>query len=72
MVADDMTRLVQHAVLSTERGQVDKCDVCGEIVPIPGWPFCRSEQNPDGHERGTYRWKTKFSMKTQGWTRRLR
>jgi hypothetical protein len=48
------------------------CDDCGEFVPIPGWPFCRSEQNPDGHERGTYRWKTKFSMKTHGWTRRLR
>lgn len=48
------------------------CADCGEPVPIGGWPFCRSDRNPEGHARGVYAWKTRFSMKLQGWTRRER
>jgi len=50
----------------------DICEVCGQVVPIGGWPFCKSERNPKGHMRGTYGWMTKFGMKVQGWTRRER
>lgn len=48
------------------------CADCGERVPIGGWPFCKSARNPAGHAWGTYAWKMKMSMKTEGWSRRER
>lgn len=51
----------------------EQCDACGQPVPIGGWPWCASPQNPEGHAKGVnYSWKAGFSMRTQGWTRRLR
>ena len=50
----------------------DVCDVCGEIVQAGDWPFCASPANPEGHTRGAYGWRMRMSMKTQGWTRRVR
>lgn len=32
------------------------CADCGEEIRIGSWPFCRSQQNPQGHERGCYGW----------------
>lgn len=50
----------------------EECPSCGERVWIGDWPFCASLANPTGHTRGTYRFRMKFTMKTQGWTRRER
>jgi hypothetical protein len=36
--------------------KAERCEACGEIVPIGGWPFCASGRNPDGHRKGTYGW----------------
>lgn len=53
--------------------RVDKCEVCGEPVPIGSWPYCASPANPDGHARGAaYAFKMAMSMKTNGWSRRER
>lgn len=51
----------------------ERCNDCGEVVPIGGWAFCKSERNPDGHAKGAaYSFKMHMSMKTHGWTRRER
>lgn len=50
----------------------ERCTDCGEIVPVGGWPFCASTQNPEGHAKGAYTWKMQMGMKVQGWTRRQR
>ena len=49
-----------------------KCSMCGKMVKVGDWPYCASDRNPAGHERGTYSWRDNFSMKTQGWTRRMK
>lgn len=41
------------------------CDKCGDFIEEGDWPFCP-------HGRGVYAWKSGFSMKLQGWTRRER
>lgn len=37
-------------------GDVERCESCGEPVPMGAWPFCASARNPDGHARGSYQW----------------
>lgn len=60
------------AITQSDSWQPETCADCGEPVPVGGWPFCRSAANPDGHAKGVYAWKSGFSMKLQGWTRRER
>lgn len=54
------------------RAAMDTCDKCGKQVPIGGWAFCASPTNPEGHARGTYRFRMRSSMKGAGWTRSKR
>ena len=46
--------------------RVNVCPVCGGIIPIGAWPFCRSERNPEGHAKGaTYQFK--MASKLRRW-----
>jgi hypothetical protein len=67
-----VTRTLDLYAAMGGKATVEVCDACGEPVPVGAWPFCASDANPAGHSKGTYRWKTKFTMKTSGWTRRER
>lgn len=33
-----------------------QCELCGEVYSVGDWPWCRSERNPDGHQKGNYGW----------------
>lgn len=61
MVKHDVHPEVMSRVLDA-----DRCDDCGEPVPIGAWPFC-----PHG-KGAAYAFKMGFKMATQGWTRRER
>jgi hypothetical protein len=64
---------VEQRESGAEGWRDDYCADCGEPVPIGGWPFCASDHNPEGHAKGAaYGFRMKFTMKTQGWTRRER
>lgn len=49
--------------------EVVRCDDCGEVLEEGFWPFCFSRVNPEGHSKGVYGFKTKMSMKLNGWNR---